>query len=145
MTLFAGSVHATPAAGSADSGGDTLEQFAQKCKAVDALKERAADVQGADGFKAGFDFGQCVAYISGVLEFHAVLRGIDPEMALFCVPARGVTINEVVKLVVKYADEHPEDRKKSISGTLLGLLMQEFPCQAEPSKKPDSERSTTRL
>src|SRR5262245_20189887 len=63
LILFAGSVHAAPVGSADDSGGDTLEQFVKKCKAVDAFKERSGDMHSAEGFKAGFDFGQCVGYI----------------------------------------------------------------------------------
>jgi hypothetical protein len=145
LILFAGAAHAAPGGSANDSGGDTLEQFVKKCKAVDAFKERSEGTNSAEGFRAGFDFGQCVGYISGVLEFHAVLRGIDPGAALFCVPSQGITISEVIKLITKYADEHPEDGSKSISGSLLGVLIEALPCQEAIQKKSDSDRSPTRL
>lgn len=137
------STPATPA--TPDSGGDTLEQFLQKCKAVGAIKEASVPLDGADGFKAGFEFGQCVGYISGVLELHAVVRGADPDAALFCLSPRGITINEVIKLVTKYADEHPEDLKKSASVNLLGILMSVFPCEEPSTKNSESPRPAIHL
>jgi hypothetical protein len=148
VMFFVGTAYAAPASSPAtapDSGGDTLEQFLQKCKAVGAIKEASAPLDGADGFKAGFEFGQCVGYISGVLELHAVVRGADPDAALFCLSSHGITINEVIKLVTKYADEHPEDLKKSASVNLLGILMSVFPCQEPSTKNSDSPRPAIHL
>jgi len=147
VVSFVGTAYAAPAStpASPDSGGDTLEQFLQKCKAVGVIKEASTPLDGADGFKAGFEFGQCVGYISGVLELHAVVRGADPDAALFCLSPHGVTINEVIRLVTKYADEHPEDLKKSASVNLLGILMSVFPCQEPSTTNSESPRPTIHL
>jgi hypothetical protein len=132
--IFARSAQAAP--GTDSSGGDTLEQFLRKCKAVDVVKQRSTDFNGAEGFKAGFDFGQCVGYISGVLEFHAVMRGAEPGSAVFCLPLRGITINRVITLVTRYAEEHPEELQKSLSVELLGVLASVFTCTDAPLSTP---------
>src|SRR5215510_6708684 len=137
VLALAGSADAATIRATDDTGGDTVEQFVRKCKAVDVVQDRSKDLSGAAGFKGGFDFGQCVGYVSGVLEFHAIVRGVDPEAALFCLPARGISISEVIKLVTKYADEHPEDRQKSINAYLLGILITAFPCGEEPASNSD--------
>jgi len=140
-----GSAEAAMVPATDDSGGDTLEQFVRKCKAVDVLQGRSKELSGTAGFKAGLDFGQCVGYITGVLEFHAVVRGADPEAALFCLPARGISISDVIQLVTKYAEEHPEDRHKPINAHLVGILITAFPCREEPASNSDQNRSTEHL
>lgn len=145
VILFASVLTHVEPAHAATIASDTLEQFVQKCKAVDAIKQEPEHLNGPEAFRAGFEFGQCVGYISGVLELHAVVRGLDADAALFCLPDRGFSLNDAIKLVTTYAEKHPEQLQVPIGVNLLSILVSEFPCQHDGSTPSDSNRPTTHL
>jgi hypothetical protein len=145
VIIFASVLTHVEPARAATIASDTLEQFVQKCKAVDAIKQQSDQLNGPEAFRAGFEFGQCVGYISGVLELHAVVRGIDPDAALFCLPEGGLSLNNAIKLITTYAEKHPEDLHIPIGVNLLSILVSEFPCEQSAPTSSETNRPTTHL
>jgi len=79
--------------------------------------------------------GLCLGYIRGVSDLHSTLsRNLLPK-PLFCSP-KNATAGQLVKIVIKFLNEHPEIMlHEPASGLVLCALIEAFPCpDPEPSK-----------
>jgi Rap1a immunity proteins len=77
--------------------------------------------------------GICLGYISGTNDgyrYALKLRGLKPD---YCY-SDNVTNGQLVKVVVKYLNDHPERLQYSADSLILDALFQAFPCSAEPEK-----------
>ena len=76
----------------------------------------------------------CIAFVHGVLD--GVLTEIEYSQAVmnvkppspFCLPKEGVENGQMVKIVLKYIRNHPEQAHDSGSQMVLQGLMDAFPC-----------------
>lgn len=79
---------------------------------------------------AGYQAGMCLGYIRAVSD--AIQSSVNSEAgvpALFCIPGGegGVTSGQVVKVVIKYLEDHPQDLHKDAAGLVMNALAAAFP------------------
>jgi Rap1a immunity proteins len=73
----------------------------------------------------------CSVFISGVLDGAQLVAEGDPHLFPICFPP-GFTREQLVKIIVKYGDDHPEKLNNEGSYIIMAALMQAFPCPAKP-------------
>jgi len=71
----------------------------------------------------------CQAYISGVLDYHNVLRSLDiaPKIDI-CIPQK-VTLNQVHDIVLRYMREHSEHDPFIAAPIVTMALYEIYPCK----------------
>ena len=73
--------------------------------------------------------GYCERYLMGLADTQElfVAAGLFPKKA-FCIPD-GVSSVQLREVFTKYANENPQDLHSIATLTLLGSLMETFPCE----------------
>jgi hypothetical protein len=72
-------------------------------------------------------FGACRGYLEAVEDtYHTASRWQGFETGI-CMP-EGVTVGQLVKVWIKYANENPETLHLTASGGVLNAYTQAFPC-----------------
>ena len=66
-------------------------------------------------------------YLAGFNEA-AVLIGTGTSQKIYCLPSAGIENEQLVRVVKKYLDEHPEDLHRSARIAVLLALSEAFPC-----------------
>ena len=95
--------------------------------------ELSEDCKTSDGNSATFQDGVCLGYVLGAkdsFEFAAKVHHVTPD---FCIPD-GVTNGQVVKVVVKYLNNHPEDLHYSAESLVVYALGAAFRCAEVPDQ-----------
>ena len=70
---------------------------------------------------------RCATYMGGISDLNAVIQ--SPGAALFCPPERGISLDQVRLIFVKWAQEHPEDLLTTARVSAIPALAETFPCQ----------------
>ena len=74
------------------------------------------------------EYQACAAYIAGIHDYEETLIGWshlnEPH---FCQP-KGVTLTQLVKVVTKSLNEHPEELHLAAGGLVANALNEAFPC-----------------
>jgi hypothetical protein len=70
----------------------------------------------------------CARYIDGIMDMQAVVIGWKGP-AFFCLPSSGISVDQAIKIFVKWANEHPEELHKTARMSVLVALNSVFPCQ----------------
>ena len=74
------------------------------------------------------EYNTCIGYVTGIDDYQTtLLNWSDLDEPLFC-PPDGVTSGQLVKIVTKRLNEHPEKLHLSASGSVANALAQAFPC-----------------
>jgi hypothetical protein len=68
-----------------------------------------------------FSSGECAGYMWAIMDF-------NPAIKWYCAP-EGVTLGQLIKVFLKYMDEHPEQLHEDASLMLLRSLRKAFPCK----------------
>lgn len=91
------------------------------------------DDKGEEKVKGGH--AACQAYISGVLDYHAMLQsfGIAPQLDI-CVPD-SVSGNELHAAVLKYLRENPQHDAFTAAPAVTMALFQVYPCPKAVKKR----------
>jgi hypothetical protein len=71
----------------------------------------------------------CSRYIDGILDMQAVMMGLGGASPLFCLPKSGVSVDEAMKIFIKWANEHPEELHKTARVSVVVALNAAFPCR----------------
>ena len=71
---------------------------------------------------------KCVVYLAGIVD--ATTSWVDWDMMpkKFCQPDE-VTLEQLRKIYVKYANEHPEELHLTASGIAINAFIEAFPCE----------------
>jgi len=94
------------------SGGELL----QRCETY--LSETGSAAQG----------NVCPGYVAGIFDVHTAFVAWEMMKPMWCVPY-DVNSNQLVRIVTKYLQEHPENLHHT-AGTLVGdALVGAFPCE----------------
>ena len=73
-------------------------------------------------------YNECAGYIMGLIDYQdTLLDWSDLDKPLFCVPD-GAKTSQLVKVVTKYLNEHPERLHLNISSVAAISLYEAFPC-----------------
>lgn len=71
----------------------------------------------------------CVGFISGFMDAFAIIEGMtDRKVRFFCLPKRGISNDQAVRVFVKWATEHPGDLHTTARSTLMIAFTNTFPC-----------------
>jgi hypothetical protein len=77
-----------------------------------------------------FGIGMCLDYLSGMLDMHSLMS--DPRIgngrAQFCLPEKGISNEQAIKVFLKWADDNPAELHKSARISVLRALREAFPC-----------------
>ena len=71
---------------------------------------------------------ECVGYVEGINDYQTTLLGWSYlDEPYFCTP-EGVRSYQLVKVVTKYLNEHPEELHLEAGGLVAAALQEAFPC-----------------
>lgn len=71
----------------------------------------------------------CVGFISGFIDAFAIIDGMtDRKVRFFCLPSRGISNDQAIRVFVKWATEHPGDLHTTGRSTLMLAFTNTFPC-----------------
>jgi hypothetical protein len=71
----------------------------------------------------------CSRYIDGILDMQAVMIGLGGSFPLFCLPSPGVSVDEAMRIFIKWADQHPGELQKPARVSVVVALNAAFPCR----------------
>jgi hypothetical protein len=72
--------------------------------------------------------GRCLGYIIGVADLQTMVKKTLPENRQSCI-AEGVTAGQILEVVTKYLNQHPEERHFNASVLIVKAIAEAFPCQ----------------
>ena len=72
----------------------------------------------------------CIGYIEGVIDLHYALVKMEETKPLWCL-TEGVTVGQIILMVVKDMKENPKDLHKLAINFIGVPLIESFPCKKE--------------
>jgi len=77
----------------------------------------------------------CVQYIAGA---HDMMRLVDglANLNILCTPSEGLSNDQVMRVVLKWIEAHPERMNESARSAVFSALGEAFPCRAR--SRPDT-------
>ena len=102
----------------------TMEQLVRNCDAKASSNSDATEKLLENTMGTGFCFGFFAAMLDATAIAEVVL-----EKPLFCLPKAGISLDQAMKVYLKYAKDHPEQLHVSARVTVAAALMQAFPCK----------------
>lgn len=110
-----------------------LVSFAQGPEGSELLRACGAAVKQADGLKVSDDeaIGSiwCIGYVSGFLDSLSVSVSTTGGRQNVCLPQRGISNDQAVRILVKYLRENPQTLHQSGRMSLYIALARAFPCK----------------
>ena len=98
-------------------------EFLLQCKALIKVAEGGASISQKEHDGALV----CASYLDGFLGSHAI-EDVRNSKPLYCIPAEGLKIGQVARIVIKYLEDNPaklhEDARLAVGISLMGS----FPC-----------------
>ncbi|MBW2467630.1 MAG: hypothetical protein JRF02_10050 [Deltaproteobacteria bacterium] len=76
----------------------------------------------------------CKGFIQGAVNAHKYFTTYHNVPEKYCLP-QAITEKELIKIFIKYVDEHRQVIEKPATSTLYYILDQEFPCPQSKSSK----------
>lgn len=95
------------------------------------LKECNQGVAYVDGGKEPESLlavGRCMGVIQGTLDTLDLTHALLNSPKIVCLPSGGLQTIQIMKIVVKYLNEHPDRLHLNESGLISTALMVSFPC-----------------
>lgn len=129
IAIMVSLIGARPAIAQAPNGQVSGSQLQEMCK--DILKDTQKDQ---------FQAGRCMGFVRAVLESEQVFvlltsRNSNYEQIFYCAP-RGVTEGQVLQVVAKFLNNHPERLQQWAVTLILHAMHDAFPCPVQtPSSK----------
>lgn len=100
------------------------DQFLWKC----TMKEGRTQAEAMQGYS------QCIGYLNGILDMHAMMVAFSKSKPQFCLPAQGVSIDQAHKIFVKWTSDNPKELHQLARTSIMIALKQAFPCKdADPA------------
>ena len=78
--------------------------------------------------ESNYEKGMCLGYIVGVVDSFNTTNALKGEKKVFCIPP-AVTSGQLVLVMKKSMQEHPETLHLPASAHTLGALTSAFPCE----------------
>ncbi len=69
----------------------------------------------------------CIGYIDGIVDSNAMMQGFL-GVQLFCPPPGGISLDQAMRIFLKWANDHPEQLHESARISVMLSLAQAFPC-----------------
>jgi hypothetical protein len=110
---------ARPARGDEPNAPETLERFVARC---------IPDLSQIKTLEQVRDSAYCVGYLNGMIEVHTILAGAGRARPQWCLPEAGISNAEAQKVIIKWADDHPERLHESARVEIMIALVTAFPC-----------------
>lgn len=85
------------------------------------------------GTANGFNEGYCLALVIGVNAGYEMGKGVDGTISHLCIPGE-VTYGQMVRVVVKYLNDHPEELHHSSALLTVNALIGAFRCASDAKK-----------
>lgn len=76
-----------------------------------------------------FHAGVCGGYIMGIVDGFIYAQIVDPDSTGVCVPDKGYTVGQGVRVLTKYLEDHPEKLNVEVSLLALDAFRKAFPCK----------------
>jgi len=80
----------------------------------------------APGDQHYIEYGMCLGYVSGVHETNEVYEAVA-EQQIYC-PPKEVEFEQLVRVIVKYLENHPADLHYSAAYNIIFAFKEAFPC-----------------
>lgn len=103
--------------------GDKASELMTKCRNITYLDP------GAKGNPV--DYSLCIGYITGVVDGGTVGSGYKAKTFPVCTP-EGATREQLVRVVLKYGDDHPERLHLPAVAFVIEALANAFKCRVVP-------------
>ena len=81
-----------------------------------------------ESLQDAMNFGMCAGYIDGMLEMHSIMRDLFGAKTPFCLPKRGISVDQAMKVFLKWAEDNPQDMHETARSSVLISLKLAFPC-----------------
>jgi hypothetical protein len=78
--------------------------------------------------EAVFDVQRCGSYLRGFADGISVAKIAHPQDVFFCLPTT-ISEDELTRVVVKYAEDHPEQLHVSAPVFVLSAYRRAYPCR----------------
>jgi len=75
------------------------------------------------------DANVCVGYVTGIHDGQIVFSGWGDMKKTICLPGSGVKGGQLVRIVIKYLQENPEDLHLTAGSLVVNALVIAFPCE----------------
>ena len=69
----------------------------------------------------------CIGYIDGIVDSNAMMQGFL-GVQLFCPSPGGISLDQAMRIFLKWANDHPEQLHESARISVMLSLAQAFPC-----------------
>jgi hypothetical protein len=79
-------------------------------------------------FFGQFDVLECVAYLAGMVDMNSMVQGFGGR-GFFCIPERGISGEQQIRVFIKWAEAHPELLHESRRSGVIGAFVAAFPCK----------------
>lgn len=70
----------------------------------------------------------CGRYIDGMMDMHSIATTIGGAKPLFCLPATGISVDQAMRVFVKWAQANPAKLHTTARISVVIALGQAFPC-----------------
>jgi Rap1a immunity proteins len=75
-------------------------------------------------------FVRCMAYLEGANDMLTMVMAFTAP-GRYCPPARGMSNDQIRRIVQKWIRDHPEEMSESARGVVFTALMKTFPCSRQ--------------
>ena len=96
---------------------------------TDQLVWKCTGKDGRTAAEAQIGQTQCISYIDGILDMHAMMVAFWKSKPQFCLPAQGLSLDQAHKIFVKWANDNPKDMHQLARTSVVLALKQAFPCK----------------
>lgn len=85
------------------------------------------ECEGSSKFK---EFGKlnCAKYLDGVMDTHSIMTSAG-RAPLFCSPVQGISLDQAMKIFLKWAERNPEQLHESARVSVILAFAEAFPCE----------------
>ncbi len=70
----------------------------------------------------------CVGYLSGIIDGVQLVFNVRPKSKFFCAPNKGISSEDLLKIVQEWTNNNPKSLEESARMTTLIAYGKKFPC-----------------
>lgn len=107
--------------------GQSAEALVEACKAQGRHLRYAVERQWDIELFGQIDYVECTAYLAGIADMNAVAKRIFGR-GVFCFPRSGVTAEQQVAAVLRWAQAHPHRLDESRRSAAVSAFVERWPC-----------------